>query len=144
MSRIIQAINSMIINRDLITDVIAYNDEYFFNFLDYVWSIKRNGPRFVASRGVHLGITQKSYPLTYGYVLTFYPGYTSVSNLKSDLSQKNVVDTIRYSDETFKSQEATESFEELYKTTTERLYNVDNVLDDIISLSDKKNYKSSD
>jgi hypothetical protein len=134
MSRIIQAINSMIINRDQITETSEYKSEYFFKFLNYVWSIKS-----ISSDSIFDMFHNQIRSSTEDYILTYYPGYTSVSSALNDVIQNKTIKVVRYSDDTFKSQEATESFRDLYKTITEKVYNLDNVLDDIISLSDKEN-----
>jgi len=146
MSKLIQAINTMIINSDKISEGIVYKGEYFFRYMSYVWSIKPSD-------------FNRDY-----FILTYYPNYSSVLNLKADMQNKadmhlgttvksinkspseklrdkllNYTSDIKpagivtYNSESYKTKEAIESFRDLYKTVSEKLYDVDNVLDDIIS-----------
>ena len=115
MSKIVQAANAMIANRDLISPVIMNEDEYFFVYnKKHKWSMK------LQDTGL--------------YSLWFYPGQESIEDLASlPPGQWNgSVPMIHYSDGEIGTREAKATFAELYTIVKERLYGIDAALDDII------------
>lgn len=126
MSKIVEAINSMIKNKSQIEDVAV--DSYFldnrryryiFKYKHYIWSIEDT------SEAVANG----------GYELKYYPGFTKVSDLLNCLDNRGMTqdEYVRYDSIVMNEIEAIESFRELYQVVIEKLHNVDKVLDDIIS-----------
>ena len=115
MSKIVQAVNSMITNRDHISDVLKSADEYFFLYKNrYKWSMGRRDD---------------------GYHLWFYPGDQTLGQLVTMTNSNWATDVamIHYTDAEIGTKEARESFAELYTILSEKLYGIDEVLDDIIS-----------
>ena len=120
MSKVILAINTMVLNTSFINDVTAYKFKYFFMYGRYVWSI--------------------TDPTGHGdeFELVYYPGYEKVG-LIEEIDRRGVVDNyVTYTNADYKTREATESFKELYQSVKEKLYQVDNVLDDIIGIKNRK------
>lgn len=115
MSKIVQAVNAMISNPDLISNVIPNEKEFFFLYKNkYKWSITRN------DNNVH--------------VLWYYPGAESLESLAStDGPEWEFIPMITYRDNEIGTKEAKASFAELYTLIKERAYGVNEVLDDIIS-----------
>lgn len=111
MNKIILAINSMIQNSDKISNVSVLNNEYFFQYKGYIWGI---------------------FKLTENYILTYYPESRTVTNLINVIEFLDDIDRISYNSDAFKNQEDIESFRDLYLIIKEKLYGLDNVLDDII------------
>ncbi|OEC90736.1 hypothetical protein [Acinetobacter sp. YK3] len=115
MSKIVQAVNAMLSNSKLITDVMVEDNEYFFLYKSkYKWSIKRIEDEII---------------------LWFYPGNESLQQLIHLTlgSDWQSVPMIRYSDKEIGTKEAKLSFVELYNLIKEKVYGVDDALDDIIS-----------
>lgn len=117
MSKIVQAVNSMISNPNNITKVIQGNGEYFFTYKDqYKWSIRKGDD---------------------GHVIWFYPGEQSIEELASlENYQWDEINMVGYRDHEIGTREAKASFAELYTMIKERVFGVNKVLDDIISDSD--------
>ena len=116
MSKIVQAVNAMLSNPKLITDVMANDHEYFFLYKSkYKWSIK--------------GVDDSSISLW------FYPGSESLQEIMSMSTGMHweSISMVHYSDKDIGTKEARSSFIELYNLVKEKLYGVDDVLDDIIS-----------
>ncbi|MFY9261491.1 MAG: hypothetical protein WAO71_13400 [Gallionella sp.] len=115
MSKIVQAINVMIANPELITNVLSGDGEFFFLYKGkYKW-----------------GITQREQKL----FLWFYPGKESLEELES-LSHMGAwegVDMVKYVDAEIGTREAIASFSELYTLIKEKRYGVQEMLEDIIS-----------
>lgn len=115
MSRIVSAINSMISNPELIGNVITNSaNEYFFTFKDrHKWSIRHIEP---------------------GYVLWYYPSDESLENLAAydDPVAWEHVPMVTYRSADIGTLEAEESFRELYRIVGEKVFGMDEVLDDII------------
>ena len=111
MNKIILAINSMIQNLDKISNVSVLNNEYFFQYKGYIWGI---------------------FESTENYILTYYPGSTTVTNLINVIEFSDDIDSISYNSDAFKNQEDIESFRDLYLIIKEKVYGLDKVLDDII------------
>lgn len=115
MSKIVQAVNSMIANSNLISKVIKNDNEIYFIYKEkYKWSIvKRNGE----------------------VALFYYPGNIDFEYLAS-LEDFDGVDIVHYSDKEIGTKEAKASFIELYDLINGKVYEIDSVLDDIISDSE--------
>jgi len=115
MSKILKAVDAMVDSEELITDVKALQETLFFKYNQtYVWSIQKE-----------LG----------DYFLIYYVNHSEV---------KEVIDSIKYmpndpgpyisySSKDYKSTESGDNFGELYQIVKEKLYNIDTVLDNIIS-----------
>lgn len=117
MSKIVQAVNSMISNSHLISNVIRGGEEIFFLYKNsYKWSMKRRDD---------------------SHLLWFYPGDESLEQLAQHFSHEfgspEDITMVSYSDKEIGTKEAKASFSELYTLLNEKLYGVDEVLDDIIS-----------
>lgn len=119
MSKIVKAINSMIVNSDKIGEVfsspyVETSTELFFEYnKKYVWSVmqKDNGD----------------------YLLYFYPESSSAKEMCGvPYEYLNDYAMIVYGAEELGSKEAKSSVRELYNILKQKLYNVDSVLDDII------------
>ncbi len=118
MSKIVQAVNSMIVNKNYITDVIDSSKEYFFLYKSkYKWSMADRDD---------------------GYHLWFYPGTDKIDWLAAMSSSNWDTNTpmVHYSDAEIGTKEAKASFAELYTVLSEKVYGVDAVLDDIIADDD--------
>jgi hypothetical protein len=118
MSKIIQAVNSMISNANKITDVLRGQDdgEIFFLYKGkYKWSIK-------AYDGGD-------------YFLYYYPNPKDALSELASIDEENWtnVELTMYSTKDIKTQEAKETFRELFLKAKEKLYGMDKVLDDIIN-----------
>lgn len=162
MSKIVQAINSMIENHDNILDVTkidcSFNNGeysgYYFKFLRYIWSIKTYIPKAESSESGEKGpwgVTNAAAVMMRQamiekisvknkreeFALVYYPDYSDVMCLDNDLKNGIYPNGIPYTTEMDQTKEAYESYTELYRIIREKLYNVDNVLNDIISLIDK-------
>lgn len=115
MSKIVQAVNSMISNRNLISNVAKGEGEYFFLYKNkYKWSIAQREDE------------------TY---LWYYPGSITLDALIhcEQSGDWESVDMVKYSDREIGTKEAIASFSELFIVVKEKLYRIDDVLDDIIS-----------
>lgn len=119
MSKIVQAVNAMINNPKLITKVIQGHDELFFLYKNkYKWSMtERDGTHF----------------------LWYYPGDETLEELAMFEPQDwgdgiaDGIAVVTYRDTEIGTREAKSSFLELYTLLKERLYGVNDALDDIIS-----------
>lgn len=118
MSKIVQAVNSMIVNQALINPVIAGRTETFFLYRDkYLWSM-----RYDNDRG--------------GYYLWHYPNTQDiklVASRDSEESEWDDIEMVTYNSSDIGTREAKASFSELYNIVREKLYGMDEVLNDIIS-----------
>ena len=116
MSRIIRAVNSMISQKEKISNVLKRQSECFFLFdKKYKWSI------------LHRSDTDS-------YILYYYSGDISLEVLASmdDFEWDNFKDYVMYSSSEIKTIEAHDTFAELYLIVKEIAHGVDKVLDDII------------
>lgn len=115
MSKIVQAVNSMIAHDDLISNVLKGDHEYFFLYKNkYKWSIaQRDGE----------------------VSLWYYPGSQNLEALREyeQMGDWEGVDMVRYTDREIGTKEAIASFSELFILIKEKLYRIDDVLNDIIS-----------
>lgn len=122
MSKIIKALNVMVSNPDLITSVISgeLGNEIFFQYDNkHVWSIIKTNNN--------------------DYFLHYYPHNDNISSLASippEYWEHENITSIVYSTKELGSKEAYESFQELFNIVMGKLYNMDSVLDDIISSGD--------
>lgn len=109
----------MIANAGLITNVLKGDSELFFLYkYKYKWSMCRRDD---------------------GYHLWFYPGGEALEELASldggDWGFENVA-MVHYHDVEIGTKEAKASFAELHTILSEKVYGIDEVLDDIISDED--------
>lgn len=115
MSKIVQAINSMITNSNKIKEVQRAEKEYFFIYKDkYKWSMRQDND---------------------DVYLWFYPGNETLDDLVST-AEFGWVDSpamITYKASEIGTQEAWASFRELFNVIKGKIYHIDEVLEDIIS-----------
>lgn len=118
MSKIVLAVNTMIMNPDKITNVVqGYTESEIFFIYDakHKWSI-------------HQGASGVIY-------LNFYPGDQDIFELA--LMDEEMWDRmsrrVTYNTKELASKEAVESFKDLHTLVKEKVYGMDEVLDDIIS-----------
>lgn len=124
MSKIVQAVNVMIANKDKISNVKkgTFLDEYYFVYNSkYVWSIGKSDNDLYLT----------SYPLDSFYFETPEKYAKHLSGLDPDECGK--IDYVCYSTKELNTREATESFRELYTTVKEKILGIDTMLDDIIN-----------
>jgi hypothetical protein len=119
MSKIVQAVNAMISNKKLINSVIAGESEIFFLYRDkYIWSIRRD-------------------PESNEYLLWYYPGAEDVEQIAgNDGDGWEDVPMVVYKTADIGTKEARASFSELHSIVKERIFGMDEVLEDIISDSE--------
>src|SRR5688572_33454279 len=112
MSKIVQAVNAMVATPDRIAKVVKVGDEYFFLYDKYRWSIRRHDDGSIG--------------------LWYYPGGQGLDELaaRSSDDEWQDVDMVYYVDTRIGTKEARASFAELYTVVTERLHNINTVLDD--------------
>lgn len=119
MSKIVQAVNSMIANPALITNVMRGDSELFFLYKNkYKWSMAKRDN---------------------GHHLWYYPGDENLEVLVAfDGTGMGFEDIamVHYHDGEIGTKEAKASFSELYTILSEKVYGIDTVLDDIISDND--------
>lgn len=121
MSKIVQAVNAMISNPKLIGDVREGGKEIFFTYKSkYIWSMNNDG------NTNHLWYYPAPQSLDY---------LIGIANRENEWSQ---VTLVHYTDTEIGTREAKASFAELYVLIKERLYGVDEMLDDIISDLDEE------
>ena len=107
----------MIQNSGKITNIRRRESEYYFLYnKKYKWSISK--PESV-------------------YYLHYYPFDITIEEI-SEIEEWEVYDYVSYNTKELKSQEAEESFLELYQIIKEKIYNVDEVLDEIIKDGEKE------
>ncbi len=115
--KIVEAINNIITKSDKISNVLrnVEGSEYFFIYNEkYKWSILRS------EKGE--------------YSLFLYPKENmSLEDLAYQVDYSIYKDYVLYTSEEIKTREATESFAELYKIVSDKLFGTDNILDDIIN-----------
>ena len=120
MSKVIQVINTMISNSNKITDVVKGStdqEEYFFLYdNNYRWSILESVEE------------AELYYIAYIYPKT----KLSVLNLASALSFTGEESFVPYSSKDLKSQEALESFRELFNVVKSKLLGVDDIFSKIL------------
>ncbi len=112
MSKIVQAINSMIVNQDKISGVLEIPESAMLLFLydgKYKWGIRCTDD---------------------DYILSFIQTERNLDQL--DIEILNNVPTIYYRASELGTKEAFASFQELYQILKEKLLGIDEVLKDII------------
>lgn len=117
MSKIVQAVNAMISNPGLVTDVRNINNEVFFVYKKkYVWSMRREDNE---------------------YFLWYYPDST-VQDLvnRAEAEYWDEVAMVVYKTSEIGTREARASFAELFTLLLESQYGMNDILNDIISDSD--------
>lgn len=117
MYKIVVAINSMIENESLITNVSQSHTggELFFLYDgQFKWSISKGRSD--------------------NYMIRYYPGTESLQNLIDwELNPETYsYASVTYSTQEMKTREAVESFADLYRTVQNKVYDVESVLDQII------------
>lgn len=118
MSKLIQAINAIIINSSKISDVYQNKSEYYFLYDNkYKWSINM--------------IDDENEGIIYN--LHYYPIDVDISSLATTSNWSFYEGQfITYSTRDYKTKEAIESFVELYRIVKEKVLGINKVLDDII------------
>lgn len=114
--KIVQVINAMITNQSKIENVVKINNsEYFFLYNNkHKWSIIKND-----------GIEH--------YYLHLYPDATQTMNSVLSNEQHGIQNEyVTYSTEDLKTNEAIESFRELYQIVSSKLYGIDDIFDEIL------------
>lgn len=117
MSKIVVAVNVMIMNPDKITSVLhgANEDEVFFLYdKKHKWSLFKNGDNII---------------------LSYYPGKNSLEFLASIPAEEweSGIDMVMYNSKEIGTKEAKASFNELYTLLQNKKYGMDEILDEIIS-----------
>lgn len=117
MSKIVVAVNVMIMNPEKITSVIhgSYEDEVFFLYdKKHKWSLFKKDDNII---------------------LSYYPGANSLELLAS-ISPENWgpdIDAVVYNSKEIGTKEAKASFNELYTLLQGKKYGMDEILDEIIA-----------
>ncbi len=118
MSKIVSAINAMISNSDLISNIVEGWDssELFFMYDGiHKWSVTKS---YQGELSIHYYSTDEKVEY--------------LANMPQDERAK-LTKTVSYSSETLGTREARESLEELYTVLQEKLFGMDKVFDQIIS-----------
>ena len=115
MAKIVEVLNAMISNKDKISDVIKSDSEYFFLYnKKYKWSTRKDSHE--------------------DYFVFFYPDPNiTLNDLKYNVDFQYYSDFVTYTTEDLKTQEAVETFRELYQIVTNKLFGLDELFDDIIN-----------
>ncbi len=119
MSKIVKAINVMVSNPDLITNSIKgrHETECFFKYDNkHNWSILKN------SEG--------------HFYLSYYPSNPNLSELASipdEHWEESNITSIGYNSKDLATKEAKDSMRDLFTIVNEKIYGIDDILDDIIS-----------
>ena len=115
MRKIVEAVNKMIENSHLISNVIKEHDEYYFLYNNKTkWSIS----------------TEKNS--SNDVELMLYPDSNMTIEDLINTKNWNIINYVHYRAADFKTQEATETFNELFLIVKEKVYGIDSLLDDII------------
>ncbi|PFG58915.1 hypothetical protein DM05_3580 [Pseudomonas poae] len=117
MSKIVVAVNVMIMEKEKISDVVdgGGDGEMFFLYDEkHKWSMMDG---------------------LQGYVLFYYPGRSNLNTLASIPPEEwpEDIDMVTYRVKDIGTKEAKESFAELYAVLKEKKWNMDSVLDEIIA-----------
>jgi hypothetical protein len=114
--KIVQVLNAMISNPDKITGVIRNGKEFFFLYKEkYKWSINQLED---GNYAIHL------YPDSEDTI-------EGLANLQMD--EWMHYNYVTYSTKEIKTQEAEETFSELYKIVGDKLYGLDDIFNDILA-----------
>jgi hypothetical protein len=119
MSKIVQAVNAMISNKKSIDNVAVGESEIFFRYREkYIWSVRRDSD-------------------SGEYILWYYPGVDDVHDVAgNDGEDWERVPMVTYKTAEIGTKEARASFAELHSIVKERVYGMDEVLEDIIADSE--------
>ncbi len=113
MSKIVQAVNAMIVNPDNITNVRQSGSEYYFVYKNkYKWSVSQHDGNFI---------------------VWFYPGSEDIEMISAGYYSSDQIAMVAYNADEIGTREAAASFSELYTILKEKIYGINEVLDDIIS-----------
>jgi hypothetical protein len=116
MNKIIQVINTMISNSGRISNVLVAVEEYFFIYNDkHKWSI-------MESKNDSDAITLFLYP----------DENIKLETLAYDTDYETYSKFVTYRAQDFKSSEVIESYRELLKVVKDKIYGVDDILDEIL------------
>lgn len=115
MAKIVQVANAMISNKDKIRNVLKNDKEYFFLYNNkHKWSIA-------------IGADEE-------YFLHFYPtDEMTIVELSSFNNWSSFNALVTYTTRDIKTQEATETFRELYQIVSGKIYGLDDVFNEIIN-----------
>ncbi len=114
MSKIVQVVNTMISNKDKITDVLPHKNEYFFLYdAKYKWSVSYNKEEDA-------------------YWIYIYTTTKSLEEIREITDWDSFSDFTYYSTKEIKTRESYESFNELYQILSEKAFGLDSIFDDII------------
>jgi hypothetical protein len=119
MSKIVTAINAMISNSELITNAVqgTMDSEQFFKYdKKHIWSIIHN---------------QKKGE----YYLHYYPGNQDINHLAiipEEYWDNAEIKSVAYRSKVLGTKEALDSLAELHSIVSEKVYGMDEVLDEII------------
>lgn len=122
MSKIVKAINVMVSNPDRITYVVKgqHETECFFKYDGkHHWAIFKN--------------------MEHQYILNYFPDQPdldSLSRIPDDMWDNHAPDSVTYTTKVLATKEAIDSFRELFSIVNEKLYGMNDVLDEIISSDD--------
>lgn len=113
--KIVQVINAMISHQDKIENVLRNEREYFFIYnKKHKWSITKSEN-------------------TEDYFIHFYPtDDMSLKELANNTDWISFSDFVTYSTTDLKTNEAIESFRELYQIVSDKLYGIDDIFNEII------------
>ncbi|KOY02215.1 hypothetical protein [Pseudomonas nunensis] len=117
MSKIVVAVNSMIENSSKLSNIIrgSHSNEIYFLFdKKHKWSINK---------------------VTDGYILIYYPGKQALefyASLEAEEWEEHS-DYVVYTTKDIGTKEGLESFADLYGVVKEKVYGMDDVLNDIIN-----------
>ncbi|WP_444932875.1 hypothetical protein [Microbulbifer sp. JTAC008] len=118
MSKIVKAVNAMVSNQDLIGPVIrgSHGTELFFKYAGkHKWSIIKN--------------------MSGDFYLHYYPGKFDLEEMAGwpDEEWHDFSEMVSYNTNELGTKEAHASLSELYTAVQEKLFGMDQVLDDIIA-----------
>ena len=115
MAKIVQVANAMVSNSSKISNVLKNDKEYFFLYnKKYKWSISKN--------------------VEEDYYLHFYPTDTMTIEELSVFDNWSAFNQfVTYSTKDIKTQEAIETFRELYQIVSDKIYGLDDIFDEIIN-----------
>ncbi|ACF13126.1 hypothetical protein Ctha_0657 [Chloroherpeton thalassium ATCC 35110] len=116
MSKIVQAVRKMAANAESIIEHKHDDHKFFFTYMEkYLWSLEYD--------------TNEDY-----YLLQFYPNLEEFMHFleNGQAQQISSISTICFSTKQLDSQEAYDSFKDLFQLLKSRKYDFDKVLDEII------------
>jgi len=114
MNKVIQAVNSMIVNKEKISSAGWVPDSEWILFLynnKHKWAMKKNNEE---------------------YLLLFLKTDESLNKIR-DVTEWEYIPSISYSSQKMGTKEAVASFNELYKILEEKVLGIEEVLDEIIA-----------